>query len=93
MSTYKFDLCPKTYTFFYNEYERTFEKQYLIIEGYYTYLHSLTKEKFLHELMLKWILDLPEQYPDTKFIFLPNTEMSREIALRYFKKGILFLRY
>jgi F-type H+-transporting ATPase subunit gamma len=27
---------------------------------------------------------------DTKFIFLPNTEMSREIALRYFKKGILF---
>jgi len=59
------------------------------VEGYYTYLHSLTKEKFLHELMLKWILDLPEQYPDTKFIFLPNTEMSREIALRYFKKGIL----
>jgi hypothetical protein len=59
------------------------------IDGYYTYLHSKTKDKFLHELMLKWILDLPEQYPDTRFIFLPNTEMSREIALRYFKKGIL----
>ena len=59
------------------------------VDGYYKFLQSPTQDEFLHELMLKWILDLPEQYPNTKFIFLPNTEMSREIALRYFKKGIL----
>ena len=38
MSHYDFELCPKTYTFFYNEHERTFSLQYLIIEGYHNYL-------------------------------------------------------
>lgn len=59
------------------------------VASYYSLLASEERDEFLHELMLKWILELPEQYPNTKFIFLPNTEMSREIALRYFKKGIL----
>ena len=59
------------------------------VEGYYSFLESKERDEFVYELMLKWILDLPEQYPDTKFIFLPNTELSREMALRHFKKGVL----
>jgi hypothetical protein len=59
------------------------------VEGYYSLLESKERDEFLYELMLKWILELPEQYPNTKFIFLPNTEFSREIALKHFKKGIL----
>jgi hypothetical protein len=38
MTHHDFELCPKTYTFFYNEHERTFSLQYLIIEGYHNYL-------------------------------------------------------
>ena len=33
MSHHDFELCPKTYTFFYNEHERTFSLQYLIKLG------------------------------------------------------------
>jgi hypothetical protein len=40
--------------------------------------------------MVKWCLELPGQYPDTKFIFLPNTESSRQTALQFFNQGILF---
>lgn len=59
------------------------------IDGYYTFLESYDQVDFLYELQLKWILDLPEQYPDTKFIFIPNTEYARTLAKTHFKKGIL----
>lgn len=61
----------------------------LAAQLYNKFLFDQEQANFVHELTLKWILELPEQYPDTKFIFLPNTEMSRKIALKYFKKGIL----
>ena len=44
---------------------------------------------FDFELELKYILELPKQYANTKFIFIPNTELSRELAKKHFSQGIL----
>ena len=46
--------------------------------------------QFCYDLMVRWILDLPRHYADTKFIFLPNTEYSRTLALQHFSRGVLF---
>jgi hypothetical protein len=59
------------------------------VSQYYMYLHSYEQTNFLYERMVEWITKLPEQYPNTKFIFLPNTEFSRKILLKHFNKGIL----
>jgi len=59
------------------------------IEGYYSYLASSEQSIFLYNLQLKWILDLPKQHPDIKFIFLPNTESARNIAVKEFNGGVL----
>ena len=59
------------------------------IHNYKTYLQSQEQQNFLYELMVKWILDLPRQYPNTKFIFLPNTEFARQTVLRNFKDGVM----
>lgn len=59
------------------------------IDGYYSYLDSSEQSMFLYELQIKWILDLAIQYPEIKFVYLPNTESSREIAKKYFQKGLL----
>jgi len=54
------------------------------LDLYYEYLHSKEQALFLYELEVQWCLQLAGQYPDTKFIYLPNTEMSRELCLRHF---------
>lgn len=59
------------------------------IDLYYKYLCFSNQQLFYYELMVKWILDLPNQYPDTKFIFLPCTEISRKLALKHFSTGVL----
>ncbi len=59
------------------------------VELYYKYIYNHDQSKFNHEQSIRWCLELPEKYPETKFIFLPNTEESRAIATRYFDKGIL----
>lgn len=56
---------------------------------YYQYLHNDHQSQFVFELMVKWCLDLPKQYPDTKFIFIPNTELSRTMSQKYFTNGVL----
>jgi hypothetical protein len=56
---------------------------------YYEYIHNDEQSKFNYELTLKWILDLPAQHPETKFIFLPCTEFARSTALKYFQNGTL----
>jgi hypothetical protein len=45
--------------------------------------------RFDYELEVRYILELPDRYPDTKFIFLPNTEHARSIAKKHFSKGVL----
>jgi hypothetical protein len=59
------------------------------IDLYYKYFCHENQQKFYYELMQKYILDLPAQYPDTKFIFLPCTEFSRHLALTHFSDGVL----
>lgn len=59
------------------------------LDKYYKYLYSSNERNFEFELMVRWCLDLPNQYPDTKFIFLPNTTHAQEVAKKYFTKGVL----
>ena len=56
---------------------------------YFKYLHDKPESLFYYTLMLKWILALPAQYPNTRFIFIPNTEVARKIALTNFDQGVL----
>lgn len=56
---------------------------------YYKHFYHDEQTLFLHEQLIKWILDLPKLYPKTKFIFFPNTEVSRNLAKKYFTKGVL----
>ena len=59
------------------------------IDLYYKYFYYDNQQRFYHEQSIRWILSLPEKYPNTKFIFLPCTEYSRQVSLEYFQKGIL----
>jgi hypothetical protein len=59
------------------------------IDIYIANLYDKNEAEFNYELQLRWILELPKNYPHIKFIFLPNTEHAREIALKYFDQGIL----
>jgi hypothetical protein len=56
---------------------------------YYKYLYNRQEREFEFELMVKWCLELPNQYPNTKFIFLPNTVYGQEIAKKHFTRGVL----
>jgi hypothetical protein len=51
--------------------------------------HDDRWRKFDYNLEIRYILELPSFYPDTKFIFLPNTEYSRDLAKKHFSKGVL----
>ena len=59
------------------------------VELYYRYLHDRDQALFVHEQSIRWILELPEKYPNIKFIFIPNTELSRDMATKHFKDGVL----
>jgi hypothetical protein len=59
------------------------------ITSYFKYIRDDNESLFYYTLMLKWILDLPAQYPNTKFIFIPNTEVSKDLALNNFSQGVL----
>lgn len=56
---------------------------------YFKHFYHDEQTLFLHEQLIKWVLDLPNYYPKTKFIFFPNTEISRNLAKKYFDKGVL----
>ena len=56
---------------------------------YYTYVNSNDQNEFIYELMVQYCLKLPDQFPDTRFIFIPNTEWARPITQRHFGKGVL----
>jgi|LakMenEpi03Aug12_release.lakeMendotaPanAssembly.Ray.scaffolds.fasta_scaffold750166_2 hypothetical protein len=59
------------------------------LDSYYEYIYDQDMHNFNYEMQVKWILELPEKYPNIKFVFLPNTELGRNIALKYFKNGLL----
>jgi hypothetical protein len=59
------------------------------VQLYREYLNSHEQTCFFYDRMVHWIMQFPEKHPDTKFIFVPNTEFSRQYLLKYFNKGIL----
>lgn len=59
------------------------------IDLYMKYIYDDDWRRFDHELEIRWIMDLPVQYPDTKFLIIPNTEFSRELAKKYHCKGVV----
>ena len=59
------------------------------IPKFYEYMYDDRWTRFDYELEVRYILELPDRYPDTKFIFLPNTEHARRIAKNHFSKGVL----
>ena len=65
-------------------------KQAEAIALYREYVYDDDYTKFNFELMVKYCMDLPKQYPNTKFIFLPNTEFARELAVKHYSEGMLF---
>jgi hypothetical protein len=70
--------------------ERTNQEFLKTIPMFYKYIYDDRWALFNHEQTVKYILqDLPPQHPKTKFIFIPNTQISREIAKRHFRGGIL----
>ena len=58
-------------------------------DRYYQYLYNAQEHEFRLEAMIRWCLELPTQYPDTKFIFFPNTVDSLVTAKQYFTQGVL----
>lgn len=56
---------------------------------YYDHLYSDEQAIFNYELQLQYILKLPYKFPNTNFIFIPNTEVARSIAIKNFTKGCL----
>jgi hypothetical protein len=66
-----------------------YDEYNLAYKLYYKYLYEFDQKMFEYELMVKYIMELPAQYPHIKFIFLPNVEMARPIARKYFTKGLL----
>jgi hypothetical protein len=56
---------------------------------YFDHIYSDEFCCYIHELLIEKILNLPKLYPNIKFIFIPNTELSKHIALKHFSKGVL----
>lgn len=56
---------------------------------YMKYQFDEQQNNFFYECTVNWILNLPARYPGIKFIFIPNTEFSRNLALKYHRRGIL----
>lgn len=61
----------------------------LAVQLYYKYIYTNEWGSYVYELMLEKILQLPNLYPNIKFIFIPNTEFARSLSKKYFTKGIL----
>ena len=59
------------------------------LDLYYKYFYQDNEKLFNFEQSVKWILERPLQYKNTKFIFLPCTEHARYIALKHFTNGVL----
>ena len=59
------------------------------IQMYYECLYSNNEAQFNYDSQIDYILALPDQYQDIKFIFVPNTEYSRDLACKNFTHGLL----
>jgi hypothetical protein len=65
------------------------KKSFAAYEQFWKYLYDKPWRFFDYELELQYILNLPEKYPNIKFIFIPNCEHAQVVAKKHFKQGIL----
>jgi hypothetical protein len=61
----------------------------LALDQYFKHLHNQQAQDFNYELMLKWCMELPAQYPKTRFIFIPNTKFAQNLAKKYYSQGVV----
>lgn len=65
------------------------KKSFAAYEQFWQHVYDRPWRFFDYELELQYILNLPEKYPNIKFIFIPNNEHAQTVAKKHFKKGIL----
>lgn len=66
-----------------------FEKFKSMVHDFHRFLYDDHWARFRHELEIKYIMDLPKQHPNTRFVFIPNTKFSNEMALKHHSQGVL----
>jgi hypothetical protein len=59
------------------------------LQQFWEHIYDWPWQFFDYELELQYILNLPEKYPNIKFIFIPNCEHAQAVAKKHFKQGIL----
>lgn len=58
-------------------------------KDYTKYIYDDKRSRFDYELELQWVMNLPTQHKNTKFIFIPNTHFSNTLCKKYFHTGVL----
>lgn len=59
------------------------------LKNYHRFLYEDAWRRFDHDLEIRWIMERTKFHTDKKFIFIPNTQFSRDCALRHFNGGVL----
>lgn len=59
------------------------------LKNYHRFLYEDAWRRFDHDLEIRWVMERVVDHADKKFIFIPNTQFSRECARRHFQGGIL----
>lgn len=59
------------------------------VNDYHRFIYDDHQARFLHDLQIQYILNLPRRYPRTQFVFIPNTEVSRDMAKKHHDQGVL----
>lgn len=66
-----------------------FKKFEDMVQNYHRYLYDDHWARFTHDLEIKYIMDLAASNPETRFVFIPNTALSRDLAKKHHTRGVL----
>jgi hypothetical protein len=59
------------------------------IPKYMRYIYDRDWRMFDYELEIRWIMELAKSNKRTQYIVIPNTEESRQLALKHYTEGVL----
>jgi hypothetical protein len=59
------------------------------VDCFHQFIYDDDWARFRHGLEIQYIMNLPARYPATRFIFLPNTALSRDLAKQHHTRGVL----
>jgi len=57
--------------------------------GYVKWIWSEYETHLHYSLKVKWLMDLTHRYPNTKFVFLPITDIGQRYAREHHQQGLL----